>query len=46
VIEVVEKGAAETPFLKFGDVVRIEMLDKRGASIFGSIEQRIVKSGL
>jgi fumarylacetoacetate (FAA) hydrolase len=46
VIEVVEKGAAETPFLKFGDVVRIEMLDKSGASIFGSIEQQIMKSGL
>jgi fumarylacetoacetate (FAA) hydrolase len=41
VLEVVEKGAAETPFLKFGDRIRIEMLDADGASIFGSIEQAI-----
>lgn len=43
VLEVVEKGAAETPFLKFGDTVRIEMLDAHGVSIFGPIEQTIVK---
>ncbi len=46
VLEVVEKGAADTPFLKFGDRVRIEMLDASGASIFGSIEQEIVKAGV
>jgi fumarylacetoacetate (FAA) hydrolase len=27
--------------MKFGDVVRIEMLDAAGRSIFGAIEQRI-----
>jgi fumarylacetoacetate (FAA) hydrolase len=46
VLEVIEKGAAETPFLKFGDWVRIEMLDVSGASIFGSIEQQIIKAGV
>jgi len=44
VLEVIEKGAAETPFLQFGDRIRIEMLDADGASIFGSIEQTIVKA--
>lgn len=27
--------------MKYGDVVRIEMLDKNGDSVFGAIEQRI-----
>ena len=35
-------GAPRTPFLAFGDVVHIEMLDAEGHSLFGSIEQRIV----
>jgi fumarylacetoacetate (FAA) hydrolase len=46
VLEVVEKGAAETSFLRFGDRVKIEMLDAQGSSIFGSIEQTIVKAGV
>lgn len=44
VLEVIEKGAAETPFLGFGDRVKIEMLNVEGASIFGSIEQTIIKA--
>lgn len=40
-IELLEHGAASTPFLAPGDVVRIEMLDQEGHSIFGAIEQRI-----
>ena len=43
-IETIEAGAAKTPFLRFGDVVRIEMLDAAGRSIFGAIEQRIEKA--
>lgn len=39
--EQIESGAARTPFLKFGDRVRIEMFDSRGASIFGAIDQRV-----
>jgi fumarylacetoacetate (FAA) hydrolase len=46
VLEVIEQGAAQTPFLKFGDRIKIEMLDAQGASIFGSIEQAIVKVGV
>jgi len=43
-IETIEGGAAKTPFLRFGDVVRIEMLDGAGRSIFGPIEQRVEKA--
>jgi fumarylacetoacetate (FAA) hydrolase len=38
-VEQVELGEAKTPFLKFGDRVKIEMRDAQGASIFGAIEQ-------
>jgi len=42
-VEQVESGAAKTPFLEFGDTVKIEMLDPRGASIFGAIEHKVEK---
>lgn len=38
-LEKLEHGEARTPFMAFGDTVRIEMLDADGASIFGAIEQ-------
>lgn len=41
-IEKIENGDSTTAFMKFGDSVRIEMTDKAGASIFGSIEQKLV----
>ena len=40
-VETLEHGKPLTPFMKFGDTVRIEMLDRDGASVFGAIEQRI-----
>lgn len=40
-LETILSGRASTPFLKFGDHVRIEMTDGDGRSIFGAIEQRI-----
>ena len=40
-VEILRDGKPSTPFMKFGDTVRIEMLDESGASIFGAIEQRI-----
>jgi len=43
-LELIEHGAARTPFLSFGDRVRIEMLDAAGASIFGAIDQRVVRA--
>jgi fumarylacetoacetate (FAA) hydrolase len=40
-VETLRDGKASTPFLKFGDSLRIEVTDKQGASIFGAIEQVI-----
>lgn len=40
-VETILRGAPETPFLKHGDTVRIEMLDARHHSIFGAIEQTV-----
>jgi fumarylacetoacetate (FAA) hydrolase len=40
-LEQLEQGKPRTPFLHFGDRVRIEMLDGQGQQVFGSIEQRV-----
>ena len=40
-VETLRDGAPSTPFLKFGDSLRIDITDKDGVSIFGSIEQVI-----
>ena len=40
-VETLAQGKPQTPFMAFGDQVRIEMLDAQGRSIFGAIEQRI-----
>ncbi|KAF1686637.1 2-keto-4-pentenoate hydratase [Pseudoxanthomonas broegbernensis] len=45
-VEALRDGAPSTPFLKFGDTVRIEMLDRAGRSLFGAIEQRIERQPL
>ncbi|MEG1451503.1 fumarylacetoacetate hydrolase family protein [Brevundimonas sp.] len=42
-VETIQKGAVETGFLKYGDVVRIEMLDENNHSIFGAIEQTVTQ---
>lgn len=42
VLEIVRDGKPTTPFLKFGDRVRVEMRDAEGQSIFGAIEQTVV----
>jgi len=44
VLEQLEQGGARTPFLRFGDRVRIEMRDAAGQSIFGAIDQRVVRA--
>ncbi len=36
---------AQTPWLRFGDRIEIEMRDASGASVFGTIEQRVVHHG-
>ena len=42
-LETIATGKPVTPFLKFGDRVRIEMRDAQGLSIFGAIEQRVAR---
>jgi fumarylacetoacetate (FAA) hydrolase len=42
-IEMIESGAPQTPFMRFGDTVRIEVKDRAGHSIFGAIEQTVRK---
>jgi fumarylacetoacetate (FAA) hydrolase len=44
-LEIIEQGEAKTPFLKFGDRVRIEMFDAAGQSIFGAIDQAVERYG-
>jgi fumarylacetoacetate (FAA) hydrolase len=44
-IETINDGKPATSFMKFGDTVRIDMLDDTGNSIFGTIDQRVVKYG-
>lgn len=41
--EQLAEGKARTPFLHFGDRVKIEVLDHSGRSIFGAIDQQIVQ---
>lgn len=43
-LEQMAQGRPTTPFLRFGDRVRIEMLDAAGHSLFGAIDQRVVKA--
>jgi fumarylacetoacetate (FAA) hydrolase len=39
--EQLEQGSPKTPFMKFGDRVKIEMLDAHGKSIFGAIDHDV-----
>jgi fumarylacetoacetate (FAA) hydrolase len=45
-VETLRDGKPSTPFMKFGDVVRIEMKNGDGSHIFGAIEQRIEQQPL
>ena len=40
--ETIEQGKPATPFMRDGDVVRIEMFDTEGRSLFGTIENKVV----
>jgi fumarylacetoacetate (FAA) hydrolase len=44
-LEIIASGQPRTPFMSFGDTIRIEMLDGQGASIFGAIEQVVRRHG-
>ena len=41
--ETIDSGKPVTPFMKFGDRIRIEMFARDGQSIFGAIDQKVVK---
>jgi fumarylacetoacetate (FAA) hydrolase len=42
-IETIQNGRPSTPFMQFGDRVRIEMCSENGNSIFGAIDQVVVQ---
>jgi fumarylacetoacetate (FAA) hydrolase len=42
-LEVIADSKPATPFLKFGDRVEIEMRDAKGRTVFGRIDQKVVK---
>jgi fumarylacetoacetate (FAA) hydrolase len=44
-VETLRDGQPKTPFMRFGDRVRIEMLDAAGRSIFGAIDQLVERDG-
>ena len=44
-VETIRHGSPNTPFLRFGDRVRIWMEDRQGRSIFGEIDQEVRKIG-
>ncbi len=43
-IETINSGKPSTPFMQFGDSVKISMLDTAGRSIFGEIKQSVIKA--
>jgi len=43
-LEQLAQGKPLTSFLRFGDRVRIEMFDAQGRSIFGAIDQQVVRA--
>lgn len=43
-IEQINTGSIQTPFMKVGDRIRIEMKDNEGRSLFGAIDQKVVKA--
>jgi fumarylacetoacetate (FAA) hydrolase len=43
-VEEAAQGVAKTSYMRFGDRIRIEMFDAAGQSVFGAIDQKIVKA--
>jgi fumarylacetoacetate (FAA) hydrolase len=41
--QIASGGPAQTPFMKAGDTIRIEMRDPKGRDLFGAISQKVVK---
>ncbi len=43
-IEQINAGKIDTPFMKVGDRIRMEMKDAQGRNLFGTIDQQVVKA--
>jgi len=43
-LETIDTGKPSTPFMKFGDRIRIEVLYRAGASVFGAIDQTVERA--
>jgi fumarylacetoacetate (FAA) hydrolase len=43
-IEMIDEGAVRTEYMRFGDRIRMEACDENGRSVFGAIDQRIVRA--
>ncbi len=43
-IEIIDHGEPKTPFMSFGDTVRMECVGSDGAPLFGAIEQKVVRA--
>ena len=43
-IEMLDLGTARTPFMSFGDTVRMEVFLDDGSPVFGAIDQKVVKA--
>lgn len=43
VLEVIDQGEAKTPFMSFGDTIKIEITDNDGHNVFGTIDQKVIK---
>jgi len=42
-LEMIEGGAPATPYMRFGDNIRLDMRDAAGRSVFGAIDQKVVQ---
>jgi fumarylacetoacetate (FAA) hydrolase len=43
-LEMIDLGTPRTPFMGFGDTIRIEVLGTDGQSVFGAIDQKVVQA--
>ena len=44
-LETLQDGAPRTPYMRYGDTIRIEIKGKDGQSLFGAIDQSVVPAG-
>jgi fumarylacetoacetate (FAA) hydrolase len=42
-LEKIHDGVMKTPFMKVGDTIKMEMFDREGRNIFGTIQQKVAK---